>query len=726
MSFRARTFTVPLWALLISVALAMPVLASPAASVDATGSDSTASSADVSSGPAAAAAGPDAGSMPSTVTLKGVQVEGVMPYRVSSTNTATRTDTPLIDIPQTIQAIPMDLLRDQNAQSLGDTLRNAPGVSLHQGEGNRDEIVIRGVDTKADFFVDGVRDDTEYYRDLYNVDEVDVLQGATAMMFGRGGAGGVVNLVTKQAVRSPIHEFTLQAGSWQHKRVTLDLGGALGDTAAYRLNLMGEDSDGFRDYGFLRRYGINPVFNFRLGDNTTLDVGVERAYDRRRADRGIPARGDRPVAVAPQAFFGSPRQNFARTTVDSFHARLEHTISDSLVLRDTFRVTRTDKFYQNVYPASDVAPDDTLSLKAYNHDSQRDGYFNQTELVQQLDVGGMHHTLLYGVEAGTQIDDDAKFTGSTVKGVPLADPHIDIAINKPDRINHAVAHALGAYVQDQVDLSTHWKALAGIRWDRFAVGARYRLLPAGTSTQHTDTVWSPRLGLIYKPADNASLYASVTRSFTPQGSNLALSLKTPQGADLAPEKAVNYEVGGKFNLLGDRLALTAALFQLDMDHVNTADPLDPTRLVQTGAQRNRGFELGLNGNLTSRWSIYAGYARLAAEIRSTTEDARAGAKVGLVPRNQVSLWSRYAITDHWGIGGGWVSRSRVYTSFDNDVVLPGYTRFDAMAYYQQAKYRVSVNVDNLFDVRYYATANGDNQIMPGAPRSVDLRFTVDF
>ncbi len=715
MSFNVRMLAVPLCAPLATIAFAMPVLASSTDAAVAAESATTSISGDASA---------DAGPLPSTVTLKGVRVDSVVPYLVGSTNTATRTETPLMDIPQTIQAIPRDLLRDQNAQSLGDTLRNAPGVSVHQGEGNRDEIVIRGVKTKADFFVNGVRDDTEYYRDLYNVEEVDVLQGATAMMFGRAGAGGVVNLLTKQAVRSPIRELTLQVGSWQHRRATLDVGDALGTTSAYRLNIMGEDSGGFRDHDFLHRYAINPVFNFRLGDNTTLDVGMERAYDHRRADRGIPSRGNRPVKLAPETFFGSPQQNFARTTVDSFHAKLEHDISDNLVLRDTFRATRTDKFYQNVYPGSVVASDDTLSMNVYNNATQRDGYFNQAELVQQLDAGSMHHTLLYGLETAVQVNDNAKFSGNTVKGVLLANPQINIAVSQnADRNNHVVGHAVGAYVQDQIDLGSHWKALAGIRWDRFAVGARYRLLPAGTSTQRTDTVWSPRVGLIYKPTTSASLYASVTRSFTPQGSNLALS---PVGAELAPETAVNYEIGGKFNLLGEKLALTAALFQLDLDHVNTPDPLDPTQLVQTGAQRNRGVEVGLTGNVTSRWSVYAGYARLNAEIRSTTQSAPAGAKVGLVPKDQVSLWSRYELNEHWGVGGGWVSQSRVYTSFSNSVVLPGYTRFDALAYYQQGQYRVSLNVNNLFDVDYYATATGDNQIMPGAPRSANLTFNIGF
>lgn len=674
--------------------------------------------------PASTSESIDAEAVPQVFTLKGVRVDGQVPYLVSGSDTATRTPTPLIDIPQTIQVMPMDLLHDQNAQSLGDTLRNAPGVSVHQGEGNRDEIVIRGVKTKADFFVDGVRDDTEYFRDLYNVDEVDVLQGATAMIFGRGGAGGVVNLITKQAVRSPVRELSLQVGSWQHRRATLDIGDAVGQSAAFRLNAMGEDSGGYRDYAYLHRYAINPVFSFHPGDNTTLAVGVERAYDNRRADRGIPARGNRPVAVARETLFGSPRQNVARTTVDSFHAKLEHSINDNILFRDTFRASRLDKFYQNAYPGSDVASDDTFSLKSYNHGEKRSGYFNQAEVVQTLDAGGMSHTLLYGVETDVQVDDDLKIKGSTIKHVPLSDPHRDVVFDKPERDNHAVAHSVGVYLQDQIDLSTHWKALAGVRWDRFSVAARYRLLPADAATKQVDTTWSPRVGLIYKPVDNASLYASVSRSFTPQGSNLALSLKSPKGANLAPEKSVNYEVGGKFNLRDGKLALTAALFQLDLDNVNTPDPLDPTLLVQTGAQRNRGFELGVNGNLSSNWSIYAGYAHLSATIVSATKDAPAGARVGLVPKHQFSLWSRYAFNDHWGVGGGLVSQSSVYTSFDNAVVLPGYTRADAMAYWQQGRYRVSLNVDNLFDRHYYATANGDNQIMPGAPRSVDLRLVV--
>jgi catecholate siderophore receptor len=218
----------------------------------------------------------------------------------------------------------------------------------------------------------------------------------------------------------------------------------------------------------------------------------------------------------------------------------------------------------------------------------------------------------------------------------------------------------------------------------------------------------------------------VSRTFTPQASNLALSLESPLGADLSPETATNYEIGNKLGLFGQRLALTAALFQLNLQHMVNTDPNDPTRLLQTGAQRNRGFEFSAIGNLTPKWSIAANYAYLDARITHATKKAPAGALAGLVPRNQVSLWTRYAIDNHWGVGGGVLARSRVFTSFDNEVILPGYAVAGAMAYYQYGNYRIQLNVKNLFDRRYYATANGDNQIMPGAPRRAMLRVSLAF
>lgn len=647
------------------------------------------------------------------------------PLIATSSDSLTTGNTSLADIPQTIQVMTKALLVDQNAKSIGDAMRNAPGVAVHQGEGYRDEIVIRGVDTKADFFVNGMRDDGERMRDLYNVKQIDVLQGPAALLFGRGGAGGVVNIITKQPERTRIREMTLEAGSWQRRRATLDIGDAVGETAAFRINLMGEDSNSFREYMNGHRYGINPAMAFKLGDNTSLDLSLSREYDRRFEDRGIPARGNRPALVPRSRVFASETQNFARTLVHSFDGRLEHVFNDSLTLRNTLRVNRLDHFHQNVYPGSDVAPDDTLSLTAYHHRDRRNGFFDQLELIQKLDTGNVHHTILYGLEAGVQVDDNVRFQGGPLPNVPLARPHMDVLIDRPELSNHFIGQSLAGYVQDQIDFSSRWKVLAGVRWEQFLVNAKYYFLPEGTKTRHVDRMLSPSLGAMYALTENTSLYASVTRAFTPAGSSLSLSLRTPDAADLPPEKATNYEIGAKASLGDDRLILTAALFQLEQEHVRARHPVIPDLLVPAGSQRNRGFEIGATGYINRKWSVYAGYAHLDAKIMSSTDLAVAGAQVGLMPKNRVSLWSRYDFNDHWGVGGGWVSQSKVYTTFSNKVVLPGYGKFDGLVYYRWGNYKINLNVNNLFDRHYYATAQGDNQITPGDPRSFSLMFTMN-
>lgn len=659
-------------------------------------------------------------------TLSTIQVYGVLApdgYGVDGSTTATGTYTPLIDIPQTLQAIPIQLLQDQGAQSLTDAMRNAPGVSVHQGEGNRDQVVIRGVSTKNSFYLDGLPDDTEHFRDLFNVQEVDVLQGPAAVLFGRGGAGGVINVITKKPLPDRFVNLGLETGSWDLRRATLDANAPLGPNGAFRINLMGEDSGGFRDYAYLHRYGIDPEARFTLGAGTTLELGVERLYDDRLADRGDPSRNGRPVDIDPKTFFGSPTQNFAESNVTGFHARIEHT-SGNLTLRDSFRAVRTNKLYQNLYPGSAVAPDDTLKLTGYRHRHGRTGYFNEAEAEYDAQTGAVKHTLLAGVDFSHEVDNDLKTNAATIGGVLLSNPIVTAPVDFsiPSRANNASGRELGAYAEDQLSFG-RWKALLGVRWSNFEVDARYHL-PTYSQTRRTDTAWSPRAGLIYQPGERDSIYASLTRTFTPQGDNLALSLKTPTAANLAPQTAVNYEIGNKAELFGGRFLFTTALFQLDQNHVNSPDPNDPSQVVQTGAQRTRGLELSGSGNLTERWSLYAGYARLEAKIFNATTDGPAGAQVPLVPDEQFSLWLRYKPDEHWGFGGGVVASSSTWVGFDNTVALPGYVRADAMASYQGRGYRVALNLNNVFDARYWPTANGNNQLMPGEPRNVMLRLEL--
>src|SRR5690606_17952705 len=301
-------------------------------------------------------------------------------YLIPRTSTATGTVTPLVDIPQSIQVIPEEVLRDQGVQSLAEATRNSPGIAVNMGEGMRDELIIRGVETKSDFFMDGLRDDTEYMRDLYNVAHVDVLQGPAALLFGRGGAGGLVNLVTKPAERRQIGEVSIEAGSWEHLRGTADLGGAVGESGAFRLLAMGEDSGGFRDHYFLHRWAVNPKFAFQVGERTQVDFGVSYLSDRRIVDRGITSQDGRPVDVPRDTFFGAPDQNLSDGDVAAFNARITHAFNDGLALHSSFRVTDADRSYVNTYAGGEVDENGEFKMKGYAHDHHRRSYLNRTDL----------------------------------------------------------------------------------------------------------------------------------------------------------------------------------------------------------------------------------------------------------------------------------------------------------------------------------------------------------
>jgi catecholate siderophore receptor len=654
-------------------------------------------------------------------------------YLVPRTASATGTDTPLVDIPQSIEVIPEALLRDQGTQSLAEAVRNSPGISVNMGEGMRDEFLLRGVKTKYDFFTDGLRDDTEYMRDLYNVSHVDVLQGPAALLFGRGGAGGLVNLVTREAERRSIREASLEAGSWEHLRGTADIGGGIGDSGAFRLMAMGEDSGGFRDNYFLHRYAVNPKFAFQLGTDTRLDLSASHLSDRRIVDRGITSQDGRPVDVPRGTFFGAPDQNMSVGQVSGFVAHLTHDFNEDLTLNSSFRTTYADREYENTYAGGAVDDNGEFKMKGYAHDHNRRSYLNRTDLIANLGTDAVSHTLLIGGEFSWQRDHDFQFLPSdgskNLPGrFPIEDPEIDpIVFPYLDRDNRVLGREIGLYVQDQISFGEHWKAIVGSRWDRFTVNANY-LNPevSPNNTYNVDNVWSPRAGLIFKPAANYSIYASVTKAFTPQGANIALSRKTPDGANLDPEKAINYEIGNKLDLFDGQLSLSAAVFRLNLDDV-VAEAADGSgELVNTGSQRNRGISLSAEGALAADWSIFANYTHLNARITQATEDAEAGARVGLVPNDQFSIWARHAFSSHWGIGAGVHGESGKFTSYDNEVKLPQYVVGDLMAYYQTDHYRVQVNLDNVADRHYFPTASSDYEIMPGEPRNVMVTLDMSF
>lgn len=648
-------------------------------------------------------------------------------YAIEQSSTATRTPTDLNDTPQAISVVTEAQIDDQAMLSIADVLRYVPGAMTGQGEGNRDQITLRGNGSTADFFVDGLRDDVQYYRGLYNAERVEVLKGPNAMIFGRGGGGGVVNRVTKR----PLAEDFVRAsagidseGAWL---VDADVNHAFGADVAVRVNGVYESFDNHRQAYGGERYAINPTLAVSVGERTRIDLSYEYDRDDRVVDRGVPSRDGRPLTGFRDTFFGDPDVNDTGFEANVVKGRVEHHFSDALSLTSRLLYGDYDKFYQNIFPASAVTPAGLFDISSYRDASQRESLLSQTDLILKTQTGGIGHVLLAGFEYANQDSAaerrDGVFAGGGARRtVPLADPFVTppfVGLTLV-RSTQSEAHAYAVYAQDQISFGEHFDVVAGIRYDRFELDVANLVSGAGFS--RADDLWSPRLGLVYKPMEPLSFYASYSRSYLPQSGDQFTSLDASTEA-LKPEQFDNYEVGVKWDIL-PALSFTAAAYRLDRSNTRAADPLTGD-IVLTGGQRSKGLELGLAGQITPDWQVSAGYTLQEAEIRKATTAAPAGREVALVPRHQASFWTRYNFTSRLGGGLGVYHQSKSFTSISNAVVLPAFTRVDAAVFFKLTDaIEAQVNVENLLGEDYFATAHNDNNITPGAPTTA--RATVRF
>jgi catecholate siderophore receptor len=675
-----------------------------------------------------------------TLEVAGVQesvsVDAVIGYSVPAVSSATKTTTPLRDVPQAVSVVTSALIADQRMASMADVTRYMPGVGIAQGEGNRDTPILRGNSTTSDFFVDGVRDDVQYFRDVYNVDRVEAIKGPNAMIFGRGGVGGVINRVTRQADWGQAGEASLQFGSWNNKRFTADVGRGLNETVAVRATGLYENSDSYRDGFNVERYGFNPTAAFRLGPNTTLRGSYEYFHDERIADRGISSFNGLPVMTDPGTFFGDPTQSPTDATVNLVSGLLEHRFNPRVTLRNRLSYGDYDKFYQNVFPGA-VNPAGTMvAISAYNNAMTRQNVFNQTDLIVSTQTARFGHTLLLGTEFGRQETSNFRETGFfsslganvTTFNAPLASPTISLPLefrqNATDADNHGVTTIAAVYAQDQVALSRHIEAVVGLRFDSFNADVTNNR--TATDFSSDDGLLSPRLGLIYKPIQPVSLYGSYSLTYLPRAGEQLSSLSLTNQA-LDPEEFRNYEVGAKWDVVPS-FSFTAALYRLDRGNVVVPDPNDPTASILVDAQRTKGLEVELNGFITPAWSVAGGYAYQDGDItRSISASAQAGATLAQLPKHSISLWSKYDFTPRLAAALGVISRGDVFTSTDNLVVLPNWTRVDAAVFFNvTSTVRAQVNIENLFDEAYYLNAHSNTNITPGSPRAFRVALTTRF
>ncbi|PLY48250.1 TonB-dependent siderophore receptor [Janthinobacterium sp. ROICE36] len=662
-------------------------------------------------------------------------------YVAATSASGTKTEMALRDVPQSINVVPAAVIKDQHAMSIQDIMKNIPGVGLSTGDGQRDQVFIRGFTAIGDQFVDGFRDDALYFRDLSNVERLEVIKGPAAVLYGRGSSGGLVNRITKKP-GVDITDVALSLTNTKGRRGEVDVG-RVGETVDWRVTGGRELSDSYREQQFINRTALAPSVAIRLSGATKLLLQGDYLEDRRLTDFGIPSYQGRPVAVDAGTYYGAANArdaDFSQSRVVSTAATLTHKFSDSLSLRNAFRYYDYHLDRNNTNISGNVNEvKGTMSLGHTKLNRDESGWFNQTELTQKLVTGSLRHEVLYGAEFGKQ-NKDANSWASTVVATNVSIfnpvlPQVDRSKLGARSDTFGTYDTAAAYVQDAIAFSDEWKALAGLRYDRYKQQSRLANALGVTTADlsRTDSAFSPRAGLVWQPSAVQSYYASWSRSFQPSGENFALAANN---ADLAPETTRNTEVGAKYDLWGGRANATVSLFRLERDNIKSSDPIT-NRIVPVGTQRTDGLELTFNADLHDGWKMMAGYAYLDATITdsiavdksvnvpgTTTASAVAikGKRATLTARNTANLWLTKDLGHGFTVGGGANAVGSRFANPGNTVVLPGYVTADAMAAYRTGRYEVQLNVNNIGDTRYIVSGHGSspNLSLPGAPRNVAL------
>ena len=665
-------------------------------------------------------------------------------YLQSSEINALKTPTPILDVPQSLSIVSSEEILRRGFTSVSDIIEYLPGVSMSQGEGHRDAVVFRGVRSSADFFIDGVRDDVQYYRPLYNLAQLEVLRGPNALLFGRGGTGGILNRVTKKAeIGSTFSQVTAYADSFGAGGLQGDLNVGLTDNMAFRLNAMVEGLDNHRDYFDGERTGVNPTLQVSLSKATRLDLSYEYVDHGRFIDRGIPTGADGlPVQRFDRVVFGDPDVNVTELEAHIFLASLQHRFSDTAKAKVTAFYGDYDKFYQNFYAASYVEANspDVVTLDGYVDTTQRENLILSANLIKEASFAMMSHRFLLGAEYVDTSSDQDRWNShwsetSSDRETFIVTRPMDIVggiginalgaqtvndftvdLNDDTRVNIEVA---SVYLQDEMAITNYLDVVLGARFDQFEIDVFD--VPASDSRSKRDEQVSPRLGLVLKPMENMSLYASYSESFLPRSGEQFANINGSKG-ELDADTFANTELGFKWDI-SPGLSFTAAVFEIEQESPQVADN-DPATLDVIKSQTD-GFELQLEGQLTETWYMSAAYSYLDGEQMDRAGST--GLRPRELPENMFSIWNFVQFTPKLGAGLGLTYQDESFINNSNTARLPSYTRVDAALYYEWSdKLRVQLNVENLGDTEYFPSSHSTHQATVGAPFNARLALTMDF
>ena len=680
------------------------------------------------------------------------QVFVVGEYLFSDQVNALKAPTPIIDVPQSLSIITADEIAKRGFTSIGQVIDYTPGVNTSLGEGHRDAVVFRGVRSTADFFIDGSRDDVQYYRPLYNLEQLEILRGPNALLFGRGGTGGILNRVTKKGVLGETFVgYQTSVDTFGEHGGQIDINFSNSESVAFRLNAMYEGLNNHRDLFDGDRFGINPTVKFKPGQNTVIDLSYEYVDHERFVDRGIPTGLDgRPVEDLKNVVFADPELNYTTLEAHLLRGSIQHTFNEALKGNLSVFYGDYDKVYSNLYASGydQVATPDLVTLDGYIDTTQRENLVLSGNLVSEIDTGSIGHTFIAGGEYINTSSDQNRFntfwdTTSDDNEIFLITRPLDLIngigtgfatnpagvtatndftadLNDDTRVDIDV---FSFYLQDQIELATWLDVVVGLRYDSFDIGVNNLGDPANPEfRERKDEEISPRFGIILKPRENISIYGSYSESFLPRSGEQFANINSSKNA-LDPDTFENIEVGVKWDFV-DGLSLTAAIFEIEQSSPQVADS-DPDTLDIIDSQI-RGFEAQLQGYITERWFVSAGYSYLDGE--RVTRSGPTGLRPRELPENMFSVWNNYQVNPKFTLGVGLTYQDETFITNgpnSNGVrpTLPSYLRIDAAAsYYISDKVTVQVNIENLTDTVYFPNAHSTHQAGVGAP--INARFAL--
>ncbi|MEM6434019.1 MAG: TonB-dependent receptor [Cyanobacteria bacterium P01_D01_bin.115] len=665
------------------------------------------------------------------VVVTGAGDEG---YAPSSASTATRTDAPLRDIPRSIQVVPQQVFEDQAGNRIDDATRNVSSVVQSGGfAGTADQLAIRGFAT-FEIFRDGFRDPAAGgIFETSNIEQFEVLKGPASVLYGNTEPGGIINLVTEQPLPFPNYEFDLQAGSFGFLRPTLDLSGPLTESAdvRYRVNLAYERSDTFRDFDQdVRRGFIAPVLAWDISDSTSLTVDFSYLDDKRPFDRGLIAVGRDIVDVPQDRIFGEP-DDFREIEETAFGYRLEHEFSDNWSIRNAFRLVSAEQLDFRAEPLELDEDTGILTRNFRSNDDTSESYAFQTQLEGQFATGSIEHNLLLGIDldrttfAGTQ----SRAPDGLTPDINIFDPVYNQVIPPTfDQLTNVVrdsisrTDSLGIFAQNQIDLTDNFKLLLAGRWDFVEQRNDNNL---GDDSIQSPDAFSPSIGLLYRPIEPLSIYANYARSFQP---NFGTAV---DGSFLEPERGTQSEIGLRGELFDGNLIANLAAYTITKTNLATTDPDNPDFSIPVSEQRSRGIELDIAGEILPGWNVIASYGYIDAEFTEENFGVEPGGRIQNIPENTFSLWTTYEIQtgslQGLGLGAGVFYVGERAGDFEDTFDLPSYWRTDATVFYSRDNWRAGLNVQNLFDERYFKSNNfGRVAIEPGEPLTIVGTFSIDF